>query len=169
MYLFLLNFDKSSKDFNKDYAFDIDEQKCDVVLTFKNVQNINEIHFHILFDVINKKNRFVWKILQSTKRRWIIMIREKKKNKHYFIWILNLKKLDKMKKKTKNWKINIHVWEFSFKIKFVNHQICVIEYEKKMIEFLNHSRNQIVDSFLDDLSIISCTIEMTFNSFHIFE
>ena len=135
MYRLLWNFDKESKNFSKDYAFDIDEQKCDVMLTLKNVWDINEIHFYILFDVINKERRLVLRNFSIN----IITIsyddQTEKEVRYHFIWILNLKKHTKKREKAEKWRIKVHVRELSFKVIFVSHRTCETEYKKKITKF----------------------------------
>lgn len=46
-----LIFDRTLKDIEKEFLFDIDKQVCDVLLATKRRQNnISEIHFYITFD-----------------------------------------------------------------------------------------------------------------------
>ncbi len=85
MYRLLLNFDKSSKDSSKGYAFDIDEQKCDVVLTLRDVRDISGVHFHILFDVINKKRRLVLRDSSINETTMSYDDQREKKERHHFI------------------------------------------------------------------------------------
>ena len=47
--------------------------------------------------------------------------------------------------KKKEWKIAVHVWGPSFKVKFESHRTCEAEYERKIGEFQNHSRSQTAD------------------------
>lgn len=167
MYRLLLNFDKEPpKDLSKGYAFGTDEQKCDVVLAPRGVRGISGVHFHILFDVINKERRLVLRDSSTNGTAVSYDGQAEKEVRHRFTWILDLEKHTKKGGKAEEWRIKVHVRGLSFKVIFASHRTCEAEYEKKVTEFLNHSRSQTADPLLDGLSITSRTTEVAPSQSH---
>ena len=69
-----------SKNFNKKFSFDINSHNCNILLKNQNAQNINELHFSVIFDnIINNKKHFILK--NSSTNKTIVNYNHQTKNK----------------------------------------------------------------------------------------
>ena len=157
-YRLLLNFDKPPKDPSKGYAFGTDQQKCDVVLGSRGVRGISGVHFHISFDVINKKRRLVLRDSSTNGTAVSYDGQAEEEVRHHFPWILNLEKDEVEGGEIEEWKIRVHLRGLEFKVELASHRTCEVEYIDNVMKFLKFSRT--ADPPLDGLSIDSHTTEV---------
>lgn len=157
-YRLLLDFDKPPKNPSKGYAFGTDQQKCDVLLGSRGARGISGVHFHILFDVVNKKTRFVLRDSSTNGTAVSYDGQAREEVRHQFTWILDLEKHEVKHRKSKKWEIEVLVRGLIFKIKLASHRTCEAEYQGEVEKFLKISR--IANPSLGDLSIVSHTTEV---------